>query len=61
MTISLTNLVIITVSINNLTKEQYWELVYSSLDLTMAAATTSFLKSQDTSRLYKKCITGERV
>ena len=54
MTISLTNRVLISVGISNLTAETYWEQVYFSLGLSMATKTTSFLKSQDTFRCYKK-------
>ena len=54
MTISLTNRVLISVGISNLTAEIYWDHVYFSLGLSMATETTSFLKSQDTFRFYRK-------
>ena len=54
MTISLTKRIIMAYCISNLTAEQYWGQVYSSLGLTMSIETTSFLKSQDTYRFYKK-------
>ena len=54
MTISLTNRVLISVGISNLTAERYWEQVYFSLSLLMAIESTSFLKLQDTFRFYRK-------
>ena len=54
MTISLTNRVLISVGISNISAVTYWEQVYFSLDLSMATETTSSLKSQDTFRFYKK-------
>ena len=61
MKISLTNSVMIAVGISNLTVEKYLGLVYSSLDLTIATETSSSLKSQDTSRVYKSIVKGERI
>ena len=58
MTISLTNRVLISVGIGNLTAERYWEQVYFSLGLSMATETTSFLKSQHTFRFYRKQYTA---
>ena len=46
MTISLTNRVLIAVT--------YWEQVYSSLGLSMADETVSFLKTQEIFRIYRK-------
>ena len=54
MTISLTNRVMVCVGISNLGAENYWNSVYSSLDLDMGHETTSFLRSQDQTRGYKK-------
>ena len=54
MTISLTNRVIPTTGISNLSAELYWKVVYVNLNLTMASETTSFLQSEDTSQFYKK-------
>ena len=54
MTISLTNRVLISVGISNLTAEICWEQVYFSLGLSMTTETTSFLKPQDTFRFYRK-------
>ena len=54
MTISLTDRVLISVSISNLIAKTYWEQVYFSLVLSMATETTSFLKSQDTFQLYRE-------
>ena len=54
MTISLTNRVLISVGIRNLTAVTYWEQVYSSLGLSMADETASFLKTQDIFRIYRK-------
>ena len=54
MTISLTDRVLISVSISNLIAKTYWEQVYFSLGLSMATETTSFLKSQDTFQLYRE-------
>ena len=54
MAISLTNRVLISVGISNLTAKKYWIQVYSTLSLTMATETTSFLVFQDTSRFYGK-------
>ena len=54
MTISLTNRVMVCAGINNLGAENYWNSVYSSLELDMGNETTSFLRSQDQNRGYKK-------
>ena len=53
MTISLTNCVLISVGISNLTANTYWMQLYSTLGLTMTTKTTSFLVYQDTSRFYR--------
>ena len=53
ITISLINRFMIAVGISNLTAEQYWGQIYTSLGLDMATEITSFLKSQDTSHFYK--------
>ena len=53
MTISLTNCVLISVGISNLTANTYWMQLYSTLGLTMATETSSFLMYQDTSRFYR--------
>ena len=54
MTISLTNRVMVCAGISNLGAENYWNSVYSSLDLEMGHETTAFLRSQDQTRGYKK-------
>ena len=58
MTISLTNRVSISVGISNLTAATYWQQVYSSLGLSMATETSSFLHSQDIFRTYRKQYAG---
>ena len=54
MTFSLTNRAMVCAGISNLGAENYWNYVYSSLDLDMGNETTSFLRFQDQTRGYKK-------
>ena len=54
MTISLANRVKVCAGISNFCAENYWNSVYSSLDLEMGHEITAFLHSQDQTRGYKK-------
>ena len=53
MTISLTNRVMIAISVSNLGAESFWKRGYSRFVIPLSPKTTSFLQNQDKYRSYR--------